>query len=55
MDTTMLWQNIVKSIRLPIEKSKTYNVQDYLYPDATKAECKLKRVVFEDGSSWSPK
>lgn len=55
MDTTMLWQNIVKSVQQPIEKGKTYDVQDYLYPGSTKAECKLKRVVFEDGTSWSPK
>jgi PBP1b-binding outer membrane lipoprotein LpoB len=55
MDTTMLWQNIVKSVRLPIEKGKTYDVQDYLYPGATKAECKLKRVVFQDGTTWGPK
>jgi len=55
LDTTMLWQNIVKSVRQPIEKGKTYDVQDYLYPGAAKAECKLKRVVFKDGSTWSPK
>src|SRR5712692_5658479 len=55
MDTTMLWQNIVKSVRQPIEKGKTYDVQDYLYPGSTKAECKLKRVVFEDDTTWSPK
>ena len=55
MDTTMLWQNIVKSVRQPIEKGKTYDVQDYLYPGATRAEGKLKRVVFEDGTTWSPK
>jgi hypothetical protein len=55
MDTTMLWQNIVHSTQQPIEKGKTYDVQDYLYPGATKAECKLKRVVFQDGTTWSPK
>ena len=55
MDTNMLWQNIVKSHREPIEQGKTYDVADYLYPGATRAECKLKRVVFEDGSTWSPK
>src|SRR5258708_7274459 len=55
MDTTMLWQNIVKSVQQPIENGKTYDVKDYLYPGATKAECKLKSVVFEDHSSWSPK
>lgn len=55
LDTTLAWQNIVKMTRQPIEKGKTYDVQDYLYPGATKAECKLKRVVFADGSTWSPK
>jgi hypothetical protein len=55
MDTTMLWQNIVKSVGQPIEAGKTYDVKDYLYPGATRAECKLKRVVFQDGTTWSPK
>jgi len=55
MDTTMLWQNIVHSTQQPIEEGKTYDVQDYLYPGATKAECKLKRVVFQDHTTWSPK
>ena len=52
---TVIWQNIVKSTRQPIEKGKTYEDQSYLYPGATKVECKMKRVVFEDGTSWSPK
>ena len=52
---TTIWQNIVKSTRQPIEKGKTYEDQSYLSPGSTKAECKLKRVVFEDGTSWSPK
>lgn len=52
---TLIWQNIVKSTRQPIEKGKTYEDQSYLSPGSTKAECKLKRVVFEDGTSWSPK
>jgi hypothetical protein len=53
MDTTLLWQNIVHSTRQPIEKGKTYDVEDYLYPGTTKTECRLKRVVFQDGTSWS--
>lgn len=53
MDTTLLWQNIVHSTRQPIEKGKTYDVEDYLYPGTAKTECKLKRVVFQDGTSWS--
>jgi len=47
-----LWQNIVKSTRMPILPGKTYDVQDYLYPGAVKAEVKLLRVVFRDLSYW---
>ena len=53
MDTTLVWQNIVKSTRQPIESGKTYDVQDYLYPGATKVECSLKEVVFKDGTRSS--
>src|SRR5713226_6373909 len=53
MDTTLVWQNIVKSIRQPIESGNTYDVQDYLYPGATKVECSLKEVVFKDGTRSS--
>ncbi len=52
---TFIWQNIVRSTGQPIEKGKTYDVESYLAPGSIKAECKLKRVVFEDGTSWSPK
>lgn len=54
-DTTIIWQNIVKSKRLPIVGSQTYDVEDVLWPDAVKAECKLVRVVFKDFSTWSAK
>ena len=53
MDTTLVWQNIVKSTRQPIESGKTYEVQDYLYPGATKVECTLKEVIFKDGTRSS--
>lgn len=53
MDTTLVWQNIVKSTRQPIESGKTYEVQDYLYPGATKVECSLKEVIFKDGTRSS--
>src|SRR5437588_3330253 len=53
---TFLWQNIVKSHQQPIEKGKTYDVDENAVTEGTaKAECKMKRVVFEDGTSWSPK
>lgn len=51
-ETTLAWQNIVHSKRMPIEKGKTYNVEDYLPEGATKAEAVLKRVIFEDGTYW---
>jgi hypothetical protein len=51
-DTTLIWQNIVKSTRQPIENGKTYDVLDYLPEGATKADVVLKRVVFEDGTYW---
>jgi hypothetical protein len=52
-ETTIAWQNIVKSVRKPIEKGKTYEVEGYLPQGATKADCTLKRVVFEDGTYWN--
>ena len=53
---TFLWQNIVKSHQQPIEKGKTYDVDENAVTEGTaKVECKMKRVVFEDGTSWSPK
>ncbi len=51
---TFLWQNIVKSHQQPIEKGKTYNVDESVEEGTTKVECKMKRVVFEDGASWNP-
>jgi hypothetical protein len=52
-DTMLVWQNIVKSKRLPIEKGKTYDVEDYLPQGATKVEITLQRVVFTDGTYWA--
>jgi hypothetical protein len=52
-EETIIWQNIVKSKRLPIENGKTYEAQATLYPAPPKAECSLKRVVFKDLTSWS--
>jgi hypothetical protein len=52
-DTTIAWQNVVKSTRQPIEEGKTYDATGYLEPGSTKVEAGLKRVVFKDGSSWS--
>jgi hypothetical protein len=54
--TTYAWQNIVKSTAQPIEKGKSYDVQeDLLDETAVRAEGKLKRVVFKDGTSWDAK
>jgi hypothetical protein len=51
--TTVVWQNIVRSTRRPIERGKTYEAQTVLDPGATKAECSLNEVIFEDGTRWS--
>ena len=47
-ETTVVWQNIVHSTRQPIEKGKTYEDTTPLVPEAVKAECSLKEVVFKD-------
>jgi hypothetical protein len=52
-ETTVVWQNIVRAKREPIEKGKTYDATGFVEPGATKVEYKLARVVFEDGSTWS--
>jgi hypothetical protein len=52
-DTTIVWQNIVKSTRQPIESGKTYEDQATLDPGTAKAECSLKEVIFKDGTRWS--
>ena len=52
---TVIWQNIVKSTQQPIEKGKTYDADASVEEGTTRVECKLKRVVFEDGTTWSPK
>ena len=51
-ETTLIWQNIVKSKREPIENAKTYDVEDILVEGATKADATLLRVIFEDGTRW---
>jgi hypothetical protein len=51
--TTVVWQNIVRSTQQPIERGKTYEAQTVLDPGATKAECLLKEVIFEDGTRWT--
>ena len=53
MDTTIAWQNIVKMVKQPIENGKTYKGEGYFLPTAAKAECKLLRVIFQDGTRWS--
>ena len=52
---TVIWQNIVKSTQKPIEKGKTYDADASVEEGTTKVECKLKRVVFADDTTWSPK
>ena len=51
----ILWQNIVKSKQEPITNGKSYDVEDYLFEGATKADAKLLQVVFDDGSRCLPK
>ena len=52
-ETTLAWQNVVKSARQPIERGQTYEVRDYLPEGAVKAEYTLKRVIFQDGTCWN--
>jgi uncharacterized lipoprotein YehR (DUF1307 family) len=52
-ETTYAWQNVVKSVRQPIEKGKTYEVKDELPEGATRAEYVLKRVIFQNGIRWN--
>jgi hypothetical protein len=54
-DTTVIWQNIVKSTIQPIEQGKVYDATAYLEPGSTKVDASLNRVVFKDGSTWSAK
>jgi hypothetical protein len=51
-ENTYAWQNIVKSVRKPIEKGQTYEATDPVPDGATRAEVTLKRVIFEDGTRW---
>jgi hypothetical protein len=53
--STIAWQNIVKSSRQPIEKGKTYEDTSAIDPAAAKVECSLKEVVFKDGTTWKSK
>jgi hypothetical protein len=52
-ETTLVWQNIVKSVRQPIEKGKTYEVKDDFQEAVTNAEYTLKRVIFQNGTRWN--
>jgi hypothetical protein len=52
-ETTLAWQNVIKSTRYPIKKGMTYEAKDYLPEGATKAECVLRRVIFADGTRWN--
>ena len=51
--TTVVWQNIVRSTQQPIENGKTYEAQTVLDPGAVKAQCTLKEVIFKDGTRWT--
>ena len=51
-DTTVVWQNIVKSKRQPIENGKTYEDTTYLFPNTARVESRLLRVVYADGTRW---
>jgi hypothetical protein len=53
LDDTVIWQNIVKSVRQPIEAGNTYTVDDDFVKDgAVRSQGKLLRVWFKDGSRW---
>ena len=52
-ETTLAWQNIVKSVKKPIEKGQTYDVLDYIPEGTTHTDVVLKRVIFDDGTYWT--
>lgn len=52
-DTTLVWQDIVKSKRQPIENRKSYEDTSYLFPNTARVESKLLRVVYADGTRWN--
>jgi hypothetical protein len=52
-ETTLVWQNVVKSVRKPIEQGETYEVKDYLPEGASRAGMVLQRVIFQNGIRWS--
>ena len=52
MDTTLVWQNIVKSKRMPIENGRSYEQTSYLFPGTARVESRLLRVAFADGTRW---
>jgi hypothetical protein len=47
-----LWRNVVKSASEPIEQGKTYTDADFLPQGAVRAEAKMVRVWFKDGTTW---
>ena len=49
---TLVWQNIVKSRKKPIETNHAYEAESYLGPGATGVNCKLARVVYRDMTTW---
>jgi hypothetical protein len=52
-EVPVLWQNIVKSVRQPIEVGKTYTVDDeFMMKGAARAQGQLLRVWFKDGTYW---
>lgn len=54
-DRPVSWRNMVKGAPQPIEPGRTYNVEDSLGVEgAARAEGKLLRVVFRDGTGWTP-
>lgn len=53
-ETTLVWQNVVKSVAQPIEQGKTYEAHSTLDSGAVKAECSLAEVIFADSTRWKP-
>lgn len=51
-DTPFVWQNIVNGTEVPIEKGKSYSAKVRLPEGAIKADLKLIRVVYKDGTEW---
>jgi hypothetical protein len=54
-DRPVSWRNMIRGAPQPIEAGKTYTVEDsFSMEGAVRGEGKLLRVVYTDGTGWTP-